>query len=108
MCCWHGNYTSHNVGTPTVASFKVMLKTNIIQNCPITINNMTIAKKIFRPSMSSLKGKSTRKKPKPVRQDLIKIPQELMEKPHDIELCIDMMFVNDCGMLTAIDQTIKF
>jgi hypothetical protein len=58
--------------------------------------------------MSSLKGKSTRRKPKPVRKDLIEIPKELILKHHDVELCMDTMYVNECGMLTAIDRTIKF
>jgi hypothetical protein len=58
--------------------------------------------------MSSLKGKSTRRKPKPVRSHLIEIPKEIITKHHDIDLCMDAMDVNECGMLTAIDRTIKF
>jgi hypothetical protein len=58
--------------------------------------------------MSSLKGKSTRRKPKPVRSDLIEIPKEIITKHYDIDLCMDAMYVNECGMLTAIDRTIKF
>jgi hypothetical protein len=55
-----------------------------------------------------LKGKLTRQKPKSVRADLIEIPKELIEKHHNIKLCMDTMYVNECGMLTAIDWTIKF
>jgi hypothetical protein len=58
--------------------------------------------------MSSLKGKSTRRKPKPVRSDLIETPKEIITKHHNIDLCMDAMDVNECGMLTAIDQIIKF
>ena len=43
-----------------------------------------------------------------MREDLIEIPKELIEKHHAIELCMDTMYVNECGMLTAIDRTIKF
>ena len=43
-------------------------------------------------------------KPKPVRKDLVEIPAEITEKHHDIELCMDTMFVNECGMLTAIED----
>ena len=98
----------HNVGTPTVPNFKLLLKTNMIANCPVTSEDVDIAEKIFGPSMSSLKGKSTRTTPKPVRSDVIQIPKELVEKHHDIELCMDTMFINSEGMLTAIDRTIKF
>ena len=58
--------------------------------------------------MSSLKGKSTRRKPKPVRKDLVEIPAKITEKHRDIELCMDTMFINECGMLTAIDRSIRF
>jgi hypothetical protein len=81
---------------------------NVIQNCPVTVEDVNIADKIFGPDMSSLKGKSTRRKPKPVRKDFIKIPKELIEKHHDIELCMDTMYVSECGLLSAIDKTIKF
>jgi hypothetical protein len=81
---------------------------NVIQNCPVTVEDVNISEKIFGPDMSSLKGKSTRRKPKPVRNNLIEIPQEIITKHHDINLCMDTMYVNECGMLTAIDRTIKF
>ena len=57
--------------------------------------------------MFSMKGKS-RRKPKPVRKDLVEIPAEITEKHHDIELLMDTMFVNECGMLTVIDRSIQF
>ena len=64
----------HNVGTPTIESFKALLQLNIIQNCPVTVEDMTIAEKIYGQDISSLKGKSTRQKTTPVKQDTIQIP----------------------------------
>jgi hypothetical protein len=98
----------HIVGTPTMENFKSLLQMNIIKNCPVTVEDVNIADKIFGPDMSSLKGKSVRQKPKPVRKDLIEIPKELIEQHKDIELCMDTMYVNECGMLTAIDKTLKY
>ena len=98
----------HNVETPTVENFKALLKANAIANCPVTTKDVTIAEKIFGPSMSSLKGKSTRSKPDPVKSDTIEIPRELITQHRDIELCMDTMFINKEGMLTAIDRTIRF
>ena len=89
-------------------NFKALLRMNAIHNCPVTVEDVKIAERIFGPDMSSLKGKSTRRKPKPVRKDLVEIPIEITEKHHDIELCMDTMFVNECGMLTAIDRSIRF
>jgi hypothetical protein len=98
----------HIVGTPTTNNFQSLLRMNIIQSCPVTVEDVNISEKIFGPDMSSLKGKSTRRKPKPVRSDLIEISKEIITKQHDIDLCMDAMYVNECGMLTAIDRTIKF
>ena len=98
----------HNLGTPTVQNFKSLLKANMIANCPVMAEDVNIAEKIFGPSVSSLKGKSARTTPKPVRADVIEIPPELIEKHREIELCMDAMCVNKEGMLTAIDRTIKF
>jgi hypothetical protein len=98
----------HIVGTPAMNNFKPLLQMNAIQNCPVIVEDVNISEKRFGPDMSSLEGKSTRRKPKPVRSDLIEIPKEMITKHHDIDLCMDAMYVNKGGMLTAIDRTIKF
>ena len=79
-----------------------------IQNCAVMVKDVKIAERIFGPDMLSLKGKSMRRKPKPVRKDLVEIPAEMTEKHHDIELCMDTMYVTECGMLTAINRSIRF
>jgi hypothetical protein len=58
--------------------------------------------------MSSLKGKSTRQKSTPVREDTVKIPEEFIANNCEIKLCIDIMYVNECGFMTTIDRTIRF
>lgn len=98
----------HIVDAPTVENFKSLLHMNVIKNCPVAAEGAKIAEKTFRPDMSSLKGKPARRKPMPVRKDLIKIPKELMTQHHNkIELCTNTMHVNECRMLTAIVWTIK-
>ena len=54
------------------------------------------------------KDKSTCKKPKPVLEDWIELPQEILEKHRKIELCIDVMYINGVGLMTVIDRTIKY
>jgi hypothetical protein len=49
----------HIVGTPTIETFKTLLKMNAIRNCPVTTEDVNIANKIFGSDMSSLKGKLT-------------------------------------------------
>jgi hypothetical protein len=99
---------SHIIGTPTMQNFKSLLQMNVIKNSPVTVEDINIDEEIFGPDVSSLRGKSTRLKPTPVRKDIIQIPKELIVKHHDIELYMDNMYINECGMLTTIDWTIKF
>jgi hypothetical protein len=98
----------HIVGTPTVETFKTLIKLNAIRNCPVTTEDVNIAKKIFGAVMLSLKGKSTRRKSTPVWEDTVEIPEELIANNRKIELCIDIMYVNECGFMTTIDRTIRF
>jgi hypothetical protein len=98
----------HIVGTRTMDNFKSLLRMNIIKNCPVTVEDANITDQMFGPDMSSLKGKSTWRKPKPVRQDLIKILKELITKHQKIELCMDTIYVTECGWLMAIDKTMEF
>jgi hypothetical protein len=96
------------VGTPTIDTFKTLIKMSAIRNCPVTTEDVNIAKKIFGADMSSLKGKSTRRKSTPVREDTVEIPEELIAHNREIELCIDILYVNECGFMTTIDRTIRF
>jgi hypothetical protein len=84
------------------------LRQNIIKNCPVTIEDVTIAEKIFGPDIGTLKGKSTRKHPSPVKTELIEIPSELKEQHQDITFCMVILFVNGMPMLTGIDRSIRF
>jgi hypothetical protein len=77
---------------------------NATKNCPVTTEDVNNAKKIFGADMSSLRGKSTRRKSTPVRDDVIEIPEELILQNRKIDLCIDIMYVNICGFMTTIDH----
>jgi hypothetical protein len=93
---------------PTVETFKTSLKMNAIRNCPMTMEDLNIAEKIFGADMSSLKGQLTCRKSTPVWEDTVEIPEELIASNREIELCIDILYVNECGFMTTIDRTIRF
>jgi hypothetical protein len=98
----------HIVGTPTIESFKALIKMNAIKNCPVPTEDVNNAKQIFGTNMSSLRGKSTRRKSTRVRDNGIEIPEELILQNHKIDLCIDIMYVNECGLMSTIDGRIQF
>jgi hypothetical protein len=56
----------HIIGCPSIENFKAILRQNIIKNCPVTIEDVNIAERIFGPDIGTLKGKSTREKTTPV------------------------------------------
>jgi hypothetical protein len=76
---------------------------NAIKNCPVTTEDVNNAKKIFGTNMTSFRGKSTRRKSTPVREDSIEKTEELISQNCKIDLCIDIMYVNECGFMTSID-----
>jgi hypothetical protein len=98
----------HIVRTPTIESFKTLIKPNAIKTCPVTTEDVSNFEKIFGADMSSLRGKSTRRKSTLVREDVIEIPEELILQNRKIDLCTDIMYVNKCGFMTTINQTIQF
>ena len=91
-----------------VQNFKHLLRQNIIQNCPVTAEDVDNAEKIFRPDIGAMKGKTTRKKPTPVKKDEVAIPKELLDKNKELTLCMDVLFINSMPMLTSIDRSIRF
>ena len=72
---------------------------------PEDVNN---AEKIFGGNNGTLKRKSTRRRPTPVKDDLVEIPPELLEQHQDLTFCMDIMYVNGMPMLTGIDRSIRF
>ena len=61
----------HLIGTPSVKDFKNIIQSNLIKNCPVTINDINIAENIFGKVISSIKGKTTRRSPPAVNEDSI-------------------------------------
>ena len=98
----------HNVGCPTVANLKSLLRMNAVQNCPITTEDVDIAEKIFGPDVGTLKGKTTRKKSLAVRTDWVSIPPEIKELHRNLTLYLDILFVDKQPALTAIDSRIRY
>ncbi|KAG7371066.1 reverse transcriptase RNA-dependent DNA polymerase [Nitzschia inconspicua] len=96
------------IGTPSIADFKNIVRSNMIGNNPVTTKDIELAEKIFGPDISTLKGKTTRAKPVPVVEDYVAIPMELIEAQQHVTLCIDAMKVNGLWFLTTISRNIYY
>ena len=70
---------------------------------------MNHAEKIFKTDVATCKGKSVRPSPPIVTTlDLIELPTELMTAGRNIELAIDVVFINNDSFLHTVDRTLKF
>ena len=65
----------------------------------MTEEDVKNAEKIFGKDISALKGKTTRSKPVPVKTDTVAIPRALKVQHQKIELCADIMFVQNIPFL---------
>ena len=96
------------VGFPSLKDFKTMISNNMLQNCPISIEDINHAEDIYGPSIASLKGKTTRKTPPPVITDYMTIPKEILFKHPSVTLAGDVFFVNKIPFFVTLSRHIKF
>ena len=96
------------LGSPSVADLKAAISMNAIADLPVTTSDVALAEKIYGPDLGSLKGKTTRRKPLPMVTDQIAIPEQLYEARSDLELCIDIMFVNNMPFFTTISRALYY
>ena len=74
----------------------------MIVNCPVTFSNVKNAKLVFGPDITSLKGKSVRQKPARVVTDYVGIPREILKSRKELEVSMDIMFINKLFFLVSI------
>ena len=98
----------HNIGTPSVRDFKAIIQMNAITNCPVTVEDINIAEKVYGLDIGSLKGKTIQTKLLPQTKDYVEIPKELIETQQNVELAIDTMKVNKIPFLTTISKNIMY
>ena len=97
----------HVFDGPSERDMRTMLDMNYIKNCPVISKDMTIAQDIFGQDKDNLKGKSRKPSPKAVVINKIDLPSEFTNI-QDLELYIDIMFVNKMAFMTCIDDPICY
>ena len=96
------------IGYPSLHDYKMAVKTQMLNKCPVTIGDIKIAEKIFGPDIAVLKGKTTRKRPEPVVTDYIKIPKEILDIHKEVVLAGDLCFIQKIPFFITISRNIKF
>ena len=94
----------HLLGFPSERDMSNMVHSNMIYNCPVTLQDVKNAKLIFGPDVTSLEGKSVRHKPDSVVTNYVDIPREILESLKELEVSTDIMFINKLIFLVSISR----
>jgi hypothetical protein len=95
------------VENPSDKEFKGMVRERLINNCPVTVQDVENANRIFGPDLANLRGKTIRTKPEHVRIEYIQIPRDFVELHKYVMLVADVMFVNGLPFLVTSLQGIS-
>ena len=97
------------VGRPGYQSFKQMIRSNLLKNCPIVVKDVDIAEKVYGVSVAALQGRTTRTQPPHVPElDIVPLPNDIIENHRDIVLCGDIFFMDKLKVFTTISRNIAF
>jgi hypothetical protein len=88
------------MGTPTVEDLKAMIWMTLIRNNKVTTKDVNLAIKAFGPDVGNIEGKTTRRRPTPVSNNIIEIPDELLDVQRNLVLSMDGMVVNSLIFLS--------
>ena len=75
---------------PSLKDFKWVLRSNHIQNCPVTVQDVDVASEIWGKNIVTLKGKTTRGKSIPVARDFSTFPKDLIKLHKYVYLTADI------------------
>jgi hypothetical protein len=71
-----------------------MFRTNGIKDCPVTVQDIDVATKIWDKNIAALKGNTTRRKTIPVVRNFVKVPLDLLKLHKEVFLMTAIFFVN--------------
>jgi hypothetical protein len=97
-----------NIGHRSTRDVKTIVTGNQLLNCPMTKDDVTTADDIFGVNAGSLKGKTTYRKGAHVTSDAVNIPVSIMSRYQEVNLCVDLMFVNRIPFFVTISRNIHF
>ncbi len=96
------------IGNPSKRDFKNTVKGNLINNCPVSSDDVTNAHAIFGPDLANLRGKKVWQTPAPVVDDYVSVPREVVERNKIVMLAADVFLVDGIAFLLTVLRQIKF
>lgn len=98
------------IGRPDEAEFQRILRSNVIQNCPVTPDDARRAHIIYGPDIAVIKGKTTRSDAAPRAPTFVAepIPAPILKHHRNVTLCADFFFVQGLPFYHTISRDIGF
>jgi hypothetical protein len=93
---------------PSMKDFKWVIHSNQIKDCPVTIQDIDVAMKIWGKNFAALKGRTTGSKTHPVARDYMKVPKELLKLHKEVFLTTYIFFVNKIPFFLTLSHNICF
>ena len=98
----------HSMGFPTIRKLKEFIRLNMAKDNPVTLKDCDIAEDIFGPDEASIMGRSKRRRPRPVQEYRIRMPDDFMARQGNISLRMDLLFINKKPFLATDSARIHF
>ncbi len=89
-------------------NLKGVIRMNMIRDNPVTTKDVDLAEQVFGPDIGTIKGKTTRRKPIPVSDHHIKIPEEMVSLHQHVTLAIDGITINSLKCLFTMSGDIYY
>jgi hypothetical protein len=96
------------IGRPSTKEFIRIVNGNMLPDCPISRADILAAEHIFGPEVGSLKGKTTRRRPHAIGNEVTSIPPVIMERYRDVTISADLMYINGIAFLVTASRKIHF
>ena len=96
------------IGWPSTTKFNHIINSNLINNCPINVDDVKRADVIYAPPTPLLQGNMTRSTPRKVSTLTTSIPPYILNNYPTLQLYIDFVYINKQPFLHTKSSHIKF
>ena len=96
------------LGYPSIKDFRWIIRSNQIQDCPVTTEDVETARKIWGKSIAALKGKTTRSKTTHIAADFVRVPKNILELHQQVYMTFDIFFINQISFFLTLSRKICF
>jgi hypothetical protein len=93
---------------PSNADFRAIVSAGGIPGCEVTPEDVTTAEVIWDCSVLKMKGNTVRRSAKRLVQSVVKVPSKFIKLQQDVELVIDIFFINKHAFFTTYSTKICF